>query len=91
MYDFLYDQQDIYDYYDEIFQEKEQNFDLPVNVRQYDKPFALLLENFDNLVMEFTEDKDIETLKNYRWFNFKMIKAISSGVLTNSTNCFEQK
>jgi hypothetical protein len=84
MYDYLYDQQDIYDYYDDIFEQKEQNFNLPVTVRKDHLPFAGLLENFDNLILEFIDDKDIETLKNYRWYNFKPVFA-------STENCFEQK
>ena len=52
MYDFLYDQQDIYDYYNEIFEEKNNSDSLSfvINVRQPKLPFGFALENFDSIL-----------------------------------------
>ncbi len=69
MYDFLYDQQEIYDYYNEIFEAKS-TMDFNITVRQPMLPFAFALENFDEVLLEFIEDKDIQSLANLRWYIF---------------------
>lgn len=68
MFDFLYDQQDIYDYYREIFEEKANSMDGMINVRQPMQLFSMTLENFDMLLTEFSEEKDMLTLANLRWY-----------------------
>jgi hypothetical protein len=68
MFDFLYDQQDIYDYYNGIFEEKQNSIDGIINVRQPMQLFSMTLENFDMLLPEFSEEKDMQTLANLRWY-----------------------
>ena len=69
MYEFIYDQQEIYDYYDEIFEERESSFPPGViNVRKPEKPFAYAVENFDDILAEFYDEKDMQYLANFRWY-----------------------
>lgn len=69
MYDFIYDTQEIYDYYDQIFEEKNNSMDsVFIDVRNKELPYALALENFDDLLMEFQDDKDMMSLANLRWY-----------------------
>jgi hypothetical protein len=73
MYDFLYDQQDIYDYYNEIFEERKNSnlINKPqINVMQPMLPLSFALENFDDILYEFTEEKDMQSLANIRWYIF---------------------
>lgn len=68
MYDFIYDQQDIYDYYDEIFEQKNKTLSCSVNVRQPHLPLASTLENIDDIISEFYDEKDMLALANIRWY-----------------------
>jgi hypothetical protein len=66
MYDFLYDQQDIYDYYDEIF---ESGRCIQVEVRRQDLPLADTLRDFyDVLNNEFIDESDMNMLASIRWY-----------------------
>jgi hypothetical protein len=66
MYDFIYDQQDIYDYYDDIFESGRCIF---IEVRRQDLPLADTLRDFyDILNNEFTDEKDMYMLANIRWY-----------------------
>jgi hypothetical protein len=70
MYDFIYDQQDIYDYYDDIFAKS-----MYIEVRREDLPLAdTLREFYDILNNEFTDEKDMYMLANIRWYenNFNL-------------------
>jgi hypothetical protein len=71
MYDFIYDQQDIYDYYDEAFQSKSESISGSVSVRQPELPLASALENIDDLLFQFSSDNDCQELANFRWYTFK--------------------
>jgi len=67
--DFLYDQQDIFSYYDDIFESRKLGQNIPV--RKSDLPFLNLLENFyDDLSNEFSEEKERCSFLNIRWYNF---------------------
>jgi hypothetical protein len=66
MYDFIYEQQDIYDYYDEEF-ESRQSFYSSVKVRRPYLPLAEALEQFDDILLQFDE-KDMYDLANIRWY-----------------------
>jgi hypothetical protein len=68
MYDFLYDQQDLFDHYDEAFENKNKSFGALLNVRKPELPFANALENFDDIMAEFFEEKDMLSLANLRWY-----------------------
>lgn len=70
MYDFLYDQQDLYDYYDEIFERRQYSLHFGnFSLRRPDLPFAALLENFDLILSESkTDEKFIDNLANLRWY-----------------------
>lgn len=73
MYDFLYDQQDIYDHYNEIFEDRKNNNlinNTQINVRRPMLPLSFALENFDDILVEFTDEKDMQSLANIRWYIF---------------------
>jgi len=74
MYDFLYDQQDIYDYYEEIFEERSDSFESTIMTRQPYQAFSLALENLDEIFQQFSEENDIYNLASIRWYT-------SSGLL----------
>ncbi len=66
MYDFIYDQQEIYDYYDDIID----NRCMYVEVRRQDIPLAEALREFyDILNNEFTDESDMYMLANIRWYD----------------------
>lgn len=67
LYDFLYDQQDLYEEYDEIIQNKNyKNVNLPV--RKMDLPFANSLQNLTTVLRECGQDRHYETLSKLRWY-----------------------
>ena len=69
MYDFVYDSQDIYDYYDPIFEEKNNSLgNVTINIREPHKPFASALQMIDYILMDFTEEKDMQNFANLRWY-----------------------
>ncbi len=73
MYDFIYDQQDVYDYYTDIFEERENSKSLnpgKIEVRQPALPFAAALERFDDVLNEFIDEKNRIALGNLRWYTF---------------------
>ncbi len=70
MYDFVYDQQDIYDYYDEVFEEKNKSMFYEIKVRQEYQPFSQALVNFDSILSEFSEENEGRNLANLRWYIF---------------------
>jgi hypothetical protein len=67
MYDFIYDQQEIYDYYDEEFENRQNSFYSSVRVRRPDLPLAAAIEQFDDILLQFDE-KDGYALANIRWY-----------------------
>jgi hypothetical protein len=67
MYDFIYEQQDIYDHYDEEFENRQSSFYSSVRVRRPDLPLASALEQFDDILLQFDE-KDMYSLANMRWY-----------------------
>jgi hypothetical protein len=70
MYDFIYNQQDIYDYYDEIFEDKKNNFLTYIKIRRLDLPLVDVLQNFDDILNnEFIDEKDMYCLANIRWYS----------------------
>jgi len=69
MMDFIYDQQELFSHYDEIF--KSRKFGENIPVRKNDLPFSNLLEqSYDRLVNEFTGESDKAELLKIRWYNF---------------------
>lgn len=81
-YEFLYDQQDLYDYYNNIFQEKEEStieknpFSISPQhnsaIRREDLPFAGLLQNFMDLLLIFNKSDGLENKLNLgklRWYS----------------------
>ncbi len=69
MMDFIYDQQDLYNHYDECFEMRKFS---GVKLRKNDIPFSNLLENYyDHILSEFIIDNDKQTLLNIRWYNLK--------------------
>lgn len=69
MMDFIYDQQEIFSHYDEIFESRKLGQNIPI--RKTDLPFANLLEqSYDRLINEFSYDEsDKAALLNLRWYN----------------------
>jgi hypothetical protein len=66
MYDFIYDQQDIYDYYDDIF---DAGRIMSIKVRKEELPLAETLKEFYYVLNnEFTDEKDMYMLANIRWY-----------------------
>lgn len=69
MMDFIYDQQELFSHYDEIFENRKFGQNIPV--RNNGLPFAYLLEHsYDRLISEFTEESDRAAFLNIRWYNF---------------------
>jgi len=70
MYDFLYDQQDVYDYYTEIFEVRNNSlYKSSIPVRQDCLPFSSALENFDEIFFHFSTENEINLLANIRWYS----------------------
>jgi hypothetical protein len=67
LYDFLYDQQDLYDEYSEMIMNKNYKESL-INVRRKDLPFANCLENFVSVLKEFQNDGEAGRLAKLRWY-----------------------
>ena len=68
MMDFIYDQQEIFNHYDEIFESRKIG---DIEVRKPDFPFANLLGfSYDQILNEFQDENDIKALLNIRWCNF---------------------
>jgi hypothetical protein len=74
MYDFIYDQQDIYDFYNEIFDDRNSNSSHSmicsqgINVRQPHLPFCFALESFDDILFQFNDERSMKKLANFRWY-----------------------
>jgi len=69
MMDFIYDQQEIFSHYDEIFESRK--FGQIIPVRKNELPFASLLENsYDRILSEFNDESDKAALLYLRWYNF---------------------
>jgi len=74
MYDFLYDQQDLYEYYDQFFNTNKTNSKNKLLItsptpKNYDLPFGSILTDFELLLGEFYDENDIIALANFRWYN----------------------
>lgn len=75
MQDFIYDQQDIFSYYDEIFESRKFGQNIPV--RKSELPFANLLENnYDSLISEFLNQEDKNILLKIRWYDFNEFEKV---------------
>jgi hypothetical protein len=75
MMEFIYDSQDIYFYYDEIFENKSL---MPYTIRKPELPFANFLGNnyYDmlNLLLNSENLNDRNSLLKIRWYNFEEFK-----------------
>ena len=91
MYDFIYDQQDLYEYYDQFLNTnnkknkntKKLSLSLKSNSttvipKNEDFPFSSLLVNFELVIGEFFEEQDIKAFAEYRWYN-----SANTNILTN--------
>lgn len=70
--EFLYEQQDIYTFYDNQLKEGKQVKNLcklteKIKIKSNNKVFEFLLENLSQTVSEFTKE-DIDELKKLRWY-----------------------
>lgn len=72
MYDLLYEQQSLYDYYDSVFQ-SYYNGGSCMNVRREDLPFAYNLLNFEQLMTQFVSNEDRIQFANLRWYQYSNI------------------
>jgi hypothetical protein len=73
MYDFLYDQQDVYDFYYGVFEERQNNYMMvstSLTIRRPELPFSYLLESFDDILIQFNNDEEMNELLNLRWYIF---------------------
>ena len=78
LFDFIYDSQDLFDYYEEYFGDFEnsnnsnlsENSDVftDLNIKTESLPFEDLLKNFPNLINEFASLEAQEGLYNYRHY-----------------------
>jgi len=73
LYDFLYEQQDLYDFYDDVFYEKEDDPFYMINPRNPDLPFASALMNIDSLFNEFSKEESVTFLSKMRWYSYNEI------------------
>ena len=71
-YDFIYDSQDLFDYYDEYLGDfDDQNNNTPLEELVFktdDLPFENLLKSFYEIADEFTNSDSVETIYNYRHY-----------------------
>jgi len=70
LYDFLYDQQDLYDFYDDAFNEKEEDDKYVINPRNPDLPFASSLIDIDSFKLEFSPENEKNSLGKMRWYSY---------------------
>jgi hypothetical protein len=74
LYDFVYDQQDLYDYYDQFFKDfSDHLLDLNLNnvdIRTSGIPFSSCLENFEEQLYIFENDIYKSTLGKLRWYQY---------------------
>lgn len=63
LYDFLYDTQDLYDYYKTQLNQNE----VSIKCRKNDLPFASCLNHIETFCE--MEDDEIATLENFRFYN----------------------
>ncbi len=69
--DFIYDQQDLYDFYDDAFYEKDNNPLYTITLRNPDLPFASLLLDIDMLTNELSRQDDKNCLAKMRWYTYE--------------------
>lgn len=69
MYDFIYDQQDLYEYYDGYF--KNGNLDSVVEVKNPELPFTFSLENLVTHIKECQSSQNKQLLAQYRWYVYE--------------------
>ena len=63
LFDFLYDEQELYAYYDDLFEQKKY---IPKNKNI---PFSSFIKNYQNLFLNiYNDEKKIKRLKKLRWY-----------------------
>lgn len=88
LYDFLYDQQDLYEYYDEFFYNKKYQKS-SILVKNQELPLASSLENFPEVFRELCADQDKVTLGKLRWYIFHEEEPSLNLDIMNSSPCKE--
>lgn len=73
LFDFIYDQQDLYEFYDSQIKDEKNNQTFlktgkVVKVKNIDLPFADSLENLGDIFREFASQEDREALFQSRWY-----------------------
>jgi hypothetical protein len=70
LYDFLYEQQDLFDYYDEfLLPEFNPSFESDVIVKNSFLPLADSLKNFSKIFKEMNNQENLKKLSFLRWYN----------------------
>ena len=84
LFDFLYDEQELYAYYDELFKQKKY---IP---KKSKIPFGSFITNYQSLFVNiYNDDKKIKRLKKLRWylpFDEDNIMAFSPSILFSFSN-----
>ena len=63
LFDFLYDEQELYVYYDELFEHKK------YKAKNKNIPFSSFISNYQNLFKDiYNDEKKIKRLKKLRWY-----------------------
>lgn len=82
LYDFVYDQQDLYDYYDQYFKDFSDHIldinNTSVEIRTPNIPFSYCLQNFEEQLYFFENETYKLTLAKLRWYHYDDEVHISS-------------
>ena len=74
LYDFVYDQQDLYDYYDQYFKDfSDHILDLNnsnLEIKNQGIPFASFLQNFEEQLYIFENEEFKLSLAKLRWYQY---------------------
>ncbi len=72
MFEFIYDQQELYEYYDE-FLDEDQGVLINPTPKNMELPFTSLLTEFKAVKREFRNKKDENDLAQFRWYDYSNI------------------
>lgn len=67
LFDFLYEQQELYDYYNDNFMMSSEN-NFQIYSRNSELPFSHSLENFQIIINEFKSESEKILFANLRWY-----------------------
>lgn len=72
LFDFLYEEQDLYDLYNDNVRSLDEN---DIHVRRTDLPLSCALENLQVLIKEFNSEDQLCKLTKLRWYNEHSLKS----------------